>query len=311
MDGSKGEIFPLWTTTQRPTSTSAGQTGFNTSNSGLETYTSGWTTNYNTLPNPSYFTSAEVTINIATSYFFTGSSNALPNNALVTFSTTGALPTGITAATNYYVVNSNGSGDFQVSDTINGTAITLSGTQSGTHTATPVVSSNANNILLSTDGSTWTSYPRFTTFTQTLASSASVSFTNIPYWVRRVIISFNTIISASFTIQVQLGSGGIQTTGYLSGSSSIGNGPAGGGINSTTYFAMRSAGGAGNSSFGSMTINYLDANTWVSTHTLSTNVGSTDISGAGVVTLGGTLDQILITTSSGNFTSGTISITYE
>jgi hypothetical protein len=64
-----------------------------------------------------------------------------PAGSKVVFTTTGALPTGITAGTSYYVLNSApnlliSNANFQVSATLNGSAITLSGTQSGTHTAT-------------------------------------------------------------------------------------------------------------------------------------------------------------------------------
>lgn len=49
------------------------------------------------------------------------------------FTTTGALPTGLVANTRYYVVNATAN-TFQLSTTINGTAINTTGTQSGTHT---------------------------------------------------------------------------------------------------------------------------------------------------------------------------------
>lgn len=57
------------------------------------------------------------------------------NGTAVAFSTTGALPTGITANTAYYVINSSGT-TYQLSLTAGGTAINTSGTQSGVHTET-------------------------------------------------------------------------------------------------------------------------------------------------------------------------------
>jgi hypothetical protein len=63
-------------------------------------------------------------------------SSAPVNNSLVIFSTTGALPTELTAGTAYFVVNRT-STTFQVSATFGGAAINTSGfTQSGTQTAT-------------------------------------------------------------------------------------------------------------------------------------------------------------------------------
>jgi hypothetical protein len=58
------------------------------------------------------------------------------NGDQVVFSTSGTLPTGITAGTAYYVVNRT-STTFQISATSGGTAINTSGfAQTGTHTAT-------------------------------------------------------------------------------------------------------------------------------------------------------------------------------
>jgi hypothetical protein len=61
--------------------------------------------------------------------------SAPANNDIVTFSTTGTLPTGLTAGTEYYVINRT-STTFQVAATSGGTAIDTSGDQSGTQTAT-------------------------------------------------------------------------------------------------------------------------------------------------------------------------------
>ncbi len=77
---------------------------------------------------------ATVTISIATPGVVTWNSHGLSNGAAVRFLTTGALPTGLTAGTIYYVVNS-ATNTFQVSATPGGSAINTSGTQSGTNTA--------------------------------------------------------------------------------------------------------------------------------------------------------------------------------
>jgi hypothetical protein len=74
------------------------------------------------------------TITIATPAVFTVTT-APANGTPVAFSTTGALPTGLTAGTIYYVINSSGS-TFNVATTVGGSAIATSGTQSGTQTAT-------------------------------------------------------------------------------------------------------------------------------------------------------------------------------
>lgn len=80
-----------------------------------------------------YTASATVTITIATPGVVTSTSHGLSNGQQVVFTTTGALPTGLTAGTAYFVVNA-ATNTFQVSATSGGTAITTTGTQSGTHT---------------------------------------------------------------------------------------------------------------------------------------------------------------------------------
>ena len=55
---------------------------------------------------------------------------SLPNGTTISFTSTGALPTGLTVGAVYFVVNSTGA-TFSVSLTINGTPITTSGGQSG------------------------------------------------------------------------------------------------------------------------------------------------------------------------------------
>ena len=55
---------------------------------------------------------------------------SFPNGTTISFTSTGALPTGLAVGTVYFVVNSTG-GTFNVSTSINGAAITTSGGQSG------------------------------------------------------------------------------------------------------------------------------------------------------------------------------------
>ena len=61
------------------------------------------------------------------------SGHSLANGNKVYLTTTGALPTGLTASTRYYVINATVN-TFQLSATLNGSAINTTGTQSGTHT---------------------------------------------------------------------------------------------------------------------------------------------------------------------------------
>lgn len=73
----------------------------------------------------------------------TATAGAPTNGDVVIFSTTGTLPTGLTAGVEYFVVNRT-STTFQVSATSGGTAINFSGTQSGVQTASWVTLVNTS-----------------------------------------------------------------------------------------------------------------------------------------------------------------------
>lgn len=76
-----------------------------------------------------------VTVTIASPGVFTAPADYIPvNTNRVKLSTTGALPTGLTAGTTYYVVAASGR-TFELSATSGGSAINTSGSQSGVHTA--------------------------------------------------------------------------------------------------------------------------------------------------------------------------------
>lgn len=69
------------------------------------------------------------------------------NGQGVWFSTTGGLPTGITANTTYYITGLNaGANTFNISATLGGAAINTSSAGSGVHTATPNVTA-ANDVI--------------------------------------------------------------------------------------------------------------------------------------------------------------------
>ena len=77
---------------------------------------------------------ATVTITIATPGVVSWAAHTLQDGDQVILTTTGALPSGLTAGTSYYVVNA-APGTFQLSATPGGSAINTTGSQSGVHTA--------------------------------------------------------------------------------------------------------------------------------------------------------------------------------
>lgn len=73
------------------------------------------------------------TITIASPGVITRKDHQLEDGDRVIFSTSGTLPTGLSANTWYWVVNNDGANTFQVALTEDGTAINTSVSQSGTH----------------------------------------------------------------------------------------------------------------------------------------------------------------------------------
>ena len=73
------------------------------------------------------------TATIASPAVITCNAHGLRNGDTVIFTTTGALPTNLTANTQFFVINV-AANTFQVSTTLNGIAVNSTGSQSGTHT---------------------------------------------------------------------------------------------------------------------------------------------------------------------------------
>jgi hypothetical protein len=73
-----------------------------------------------------------ITMTIASPCVVTKTSHGLAEGDTITIKTTGALPTGLTVDTVYYLVNVT-TNTFELAATENGTSINTSGTQSGTH----------------------------------------------------------------------------------------------------------------------------------------------------------------------------------
>lgn len=144
-------------------------------------------------------------------------------------------------------------------------------------------------------------------------SGTSIDFTSIPSWVKRITVMFSGVsTSGSSDPLIQIGSGSVTTTGYLSSSSYVFNAAATSWASSTAGFNMRDANAAG-ARYGSMVIANVSGNIWVATHQISDIPNGVTVQGAGGVTLSGTLDRVRITTANGTdtFDAGSINILYE
>jgi len=97
--------------------------------------------------------SSTVTMTIASPCVVTWNSHPLAAGDKVVFATTGALPTGLTAGTTYYVISAGLTASaFEISATPGGAAINTSGSQSGTHTVHTEKTYHIYQILRSDTG---------------------------------------------------------------------------------------------------------------------------------------------------------------
>jgi hypothetical protein len=153
-------------------------------------------------------------------------------------------------------------------------------------------------------------------YTEKTATGTSVDFspadnTGIPSWAKRITVMLSGVSTSGTSLPlIQLGdSGGFEITGYLSSSVQL---AAGNNVDSSTAgFVIRSA-TAANVLSGSVIIENIGGNAWVSHHVLKQSTGGV-IAGGGDKTLSDTLTQVRITTVGGAdlFDAGTINIMVE
>ncbi len=130
---------------------------------------------------------APATISIASPAVVTFNGHGFVAGQPVTFTSTGSLPTGITAGTTYYVLASGLTANtFQISATAGGTPIATSGTQSGTQTVysrtmnvVSVNTSNGNTVALTMIGNGMGGLPRPGAIGTTYVPSATTPYVSV------------------------------------------------------------------------------------------------------------------------------------
>ena len=146
----------------------------------------------------------------------------------------------------------------------------------------------------------------YTSFTTTTYND----WTGIPSWVKRITVMINVLsVSGTSNIQVQLGSGSVDTASY---NSRAGQPSAIAVSTNGLLMTCQLATGADTNS-GKLVIDLYGSNIWVASGNV-VNVGnSTAFFSAGVKTLSGTLDRVRLTTVNGTdtFDAGSANILYE
>jgi hypothetical protein len=142
-------------------------------------------------------------------------------------------------------------------------------------------------------------------------SGTSIDFTSIPSWVKRITVMFQGVSSNGSSPKIiQIGnSGGIETSGYVSGSVKI---DISNGVNFTSGFVINSQSAADVIS-GTYVLSLQDStnNGWVGFGCLGGNANV--LGGGGKASMASTLDRVRITTVGGTdtFDAGSINILYE
>jgi len=188
-------------------------------------------------------------------------------------------------------------------------SLVLAGDTSGSITvsAPAVAGSNTQTLVAATD----TLAPVIRTTAQASTSGTAIEFTSIPPWVKRITVMFSGVsTNGANNYQIQIGSGSYTTSNY--GSQMWGG--------SNTRITTGFIAAVSNASFvygGMATLVNISANNWVCTSIFNiTDTGQVGFSGAGTVSLSGTLDRLRIICSatgspSDTFDAGIINILYE
>jgi hypothetical protein len=141
-------------------------------------------------------------------------------------------------------------------------------------------------------------------------SGTSIDFTSIPSWVKRVTVMFRGVQTSGTSPKlIQIGSGSVTTSGYVSTGSYVAGAVSTTSSTSGYVINSQSASDIVNTV---ATIVLISGNTWVCSYTGKQATGTSNL-GSGDVALSGTLDRVRITTANGTdtFTAGTINILYE
>jgi len=148
---------------------------------------------------------------------------------------------------------------------------------------------------------------------QATTSGTSIDFTGIPSWVKRITAMFNGVSTSGISRPIiQLGSGSIQSTGYVSASGRTNSANNAACVSETIGMVML----CDNATFalrGAITLLHMGGNLWAASGVLTDAVGLVVISVGGNVTLAGVLDRIRLTTVNGTdtFDAGSVNILYE
>lgn len=145
----------------------------------------------------------------------------------------------------------------------------------------------------------------------TLSNQTSVSFTDIPSWVRRITVIFKSVSgsgTSNFLVQVGTTTASGSGAGYFSVATGSGTTAS-----STSGFLATGLVTAATAQSGTLTLTHLGSNNWVSTSLLAWSNASSANYGGGNIAHATVVDMIRVTTANftDTFDAGKINVLYE
>lgn len=189
-------------------------------------------------------------------------------------------------------------------------SLVLTGDTSGQVTLTPTAVAGTNTITVQAATGTMSVNTLGTAVAST--SGTSIDFTGLPSWIKRITVMFAGVsTNGTSNIQIQIGAGSVETSGYLGASAVISSG-GNGFANYTAGFGVFTN-AATSTITGVMRINLFGSNRWVADASFGYENTGAIVTTGGQKTTSGTLDRVRITTVNGTdtFDAGSVNILYE
>lgn len=248
------------------------------------------------------------------------SGNVSVSGSVTATSFAGDITGNVTGNVTATQVDLTGQGDLRLQDSTGGEYVALQAatTVGSSYTLTLPTADGSAGQFIKTDGSGALSFDTVSagatvTTNVSMSGSSSIDFTSIPSGVTNVWVNISQMSTANSNQQagIRLGtSSGFETTGYSS---------AGGWVKGQNqvesqdvtnrllfYYVTQ----ASDKFSGSVHLAKQSNNTWVMSSVGATSQSGTIFLGGGDIALSAELTQLRVLTSSGNFDSGTVSISY-
>lgn len=187
------------------------------------------------------------------------------------------------------------------------------------NSATAYSATNATNATNATTSTTCTgnsataTYAPLITGTAVTASGATVSFTGIPSWARRITILLSGVTTVAAGLPaIRAGSGSYEASGYDSVNNAIGTSTVGSSASATTSWDLQNSGGSANVYTGQIVITKVNGTLYTISGQVRYNSTSTALT-VGFKQFAGTIDRVQLQMSTGTdtFNGGTMNIMWE